>query len=75
MSIELHDFADKTYWRKRWSTCFPATYPPELYGMRMVTYSEGWWIWKREITMHQSCCKRCGERLYTFHQCADLWRD
>jgi hypothetical protein len=25
-----HDFKDLKYWSKRWSDCFPYTYPPEL---------------------------------------------
>ena len=76
--FEEHDFNDLEYWSKRWSECFPCTYPPELFKIELY-YQEDirpkliQIIFPRSSGPYtRSVCARCGERIMTGHMCKDI---
>ena len=57
------------YWAEKYLTCFPATYPPELWKDKEFEYVTGIWPFKRTHTYIRGVCKLCGEELLTGHRC------
>ena len=85
--VDIHDIADLDFWMRRyqevWNSGPPyLTYPPELYGIGSVDQEVEEQVvpfipfWTRKIMRRfdnvVGVCRRCGERCYTAHMCADI---